>query len=88
MVTPRILATSGGFVAGPVQQSARLGRMVIEALSLTGLTRPRVCLVLSASGDDAAYYALAYEAFNEAGCDVTSLKLFPPTLGRSRGAPG
>ena len=64
-------------MAGPVQQSARLGAMVIEALGLTGATRPRVCLVLSASGDDASYYALAYEAFAAAGCDVTSLKLFP-----------
>lgn len=77
MRTPRILATSGGFVPGPVQQSARLGLMVLDALALTGVTRPKVCLVLSASGDDATYYALAYEAFSEAGCDVTVLKVFP-----------
>ncbi|MBW4029313.1 MAG: peptidase E [Acidobacteria bacterium] len=51
--------------------------MVLEALALTGQTRPKVCLVLSASGDDAGYYALAYEAFNEAGCDVSALRLFP-----------
>lgn len=76
-MTRRILATSGGFVAGPVQQSARLGDMVIEALALTGVTRPSVCLVLSASGDDASYYALAYEAFASAGCDVRALKVFP-----------
>jgi len=73
----RILATSGGFVPGPVQQSARLGEMLVGALGATGATRPRVCLVLTASGDDASYYALAYDAFNAAGCDVTSLKLFP-----------
>jgi len=83
-VTPRrILATSGGFVAGPVQQSARLGNMLLEALRLTGAERPRVCLVFSASGDDPTYYALAYEAFIAAGCDVNALKLFPnrrPTL--------
>lgn len=62
---------------GPVQQSARLGLMVLDALGLTGVLRPKVCLVLSASGDDAAYYSLAYEAFSHAGCDVTALKLFP-----------
>jgi len=82
VVTPRILATSGGFVAGPVHNSARLGAMLLDALVLTGATRPRVCLVLTASGDDAGYYAQSYEAFNAAGCDVTELKLFPqPSAG-------
>ena len=76
MPTKRILATSGGFVPGPVQRSARLGTMLFDALSSTGKTRPRVCLVLTATGDDASYYALLYEAFNAAGCDVTELKLF------------
>ncbi|MDH2903852.1 MAG: peptidase E [Actinomycetota bacterium] len=77
MSTRRILATSGGLVAGPVQRSARLGKMLLDALSLTGATRPRVCLLETASGDDAAMYALLYEAFNVAGCDVSELKLFP-----------
>ena len=77
MALSRILATSGGFVPGPVQQSARLGQMLLDALAATGKTRPRVCLVLTASGDPADYYALSYEAFNAAGCDVTQLKLFP-----------
>ena len=48
--------------------------MLLDALVLTGATRPRVCLVLTASGDDAGYYAQSYEAFNAAGCDVTELK--------------
>ena len=77
MVTPRILATSGGFVAGPVQRSARLGIMLLDALTLTGATRPRVCILETAIGDDLSSYAVAYEAFNAAGCDVTELKLFP-----------
>lgn len=51
--------------------------MLLDALARTGKQRPRVCLVLTASGDDVQYYALAYEAFNAAGCDVTELKLFP-----------
>ena len=77
MTTARILATSGGFVAGPVQQSVRLGEMLLDALARTGKPRPRVCLMLTASGDDPHYYAMLYEAFNAAGCDVTELKLFP-----------
>ncbi|HEY5111104.1 MAG TPA: peptidase E [Acidimicrobiales bacterium] len=77
MTTPRILATSGGFNAGPVQMSVRLGDMVLDALARTKKDRPRVCLVLTALGDPALYYAMSYEAFNFAGCDVTELKLFP-----------
>lgn len=76
MTTQRILATSGGFVPGPVQQSIRLGRMLLDALALTRKERPRVCLVNTASGDPDAHYALDYAAFNEAGCDVTELRLF------------
>jgi peptidase E len=77
MKTPRILATSGGYVEGPVQESIRLGSMLLDALSLTEKTRPRVCLVETAGGDQSRRYALSYEAFNYAGCDVTQLSLFP-----------
>jgi peptidase E len=64
-------------VPGPVQMSVRLGKMVLDALAMTKKDRPRVCLVLSALGDPSNYYAMGYEAFNAAGCDVTELKLFP-----------
>ena len=57
--------------------SWRLGQMVLDGLALTKKERPRVCLVETASGDPSLYYALLYEAFNAAGCDVTELKLFP-----------
>jgi peptidase E len=57
--------------------SWRLGAMLIDALASTGETRPRVCLVNTAMGDDLMYYALAYEAFNTAGCDVTEFKVYP-----------
>jgi peptidase E len=76
MKTRRILATSGGYVPGPVQQLVRLGSMLLDALALTRKDRPRVCLVLTATGDPSMYYAMSYEAFNAAGCDVTELKLF------------
>ena len=77
MTIRRILATSGGFIPGPVQQSVRPGAMLLDALAATRKSRPRVCLVLSASGDADAYYAMLYESFNAVGCDVTQLRLFP-----------
>jgi len=77
MKTPRILATSGGYRMGPVQMSWRLGTMLIDALASIETVRPRVCLMNTAMGDDFTYYAMAYEAFNAAGCDVTELKVFP-----------
>jgi hypothetical protein len=79
MATPvrRILATSGGFVDSGVQMQFRLGGTTLRGLELTGSSRPRVCLVNTADGDGPMYYALSYEAFNAAGCDVTQLRLFP-----------
>ncbi len=77
MTIRRILATSGGFIPGPVQQTVRPGAMLLDALAVTGASRPRVCLVLTASGDADAYYAMLYESFNAVGCDVTQLRLFP-----------
>jgi peptidase E len=77
MPTSQILATSGGFIIGPVQMSVRLGDMLLEALARTKKDRPRVCLVYTALGDPSTYYSMSYEAFNFAGCDVTELKLFP-----------
>jgi peptidase E len=74
--TRRILATSAGFVGTDVQQQVRLGAAILRGLELTGKARPRVCLVYTATGDDNMYYAISYEAFNAAGCDVTQLRLF------------
>ena len=51
--------------------------MLLDALARTKKERPRVCLVMTATGDPWNYYALSYDAFNTAGCDVTELKLFP-----------
>jgi peptidase E len=57
--------------------SLRVGPTLLKALELTKKERPRVCLVLTASGDESLYYSMSYEALNAAGCDVTELKLFP-----------
>lgn len=68
-------------VPGPTQMSWRLGDQLLSALALTGVTRPKVCLVETAIGDSHTYYALGLEAFAAAGCDVTVFKVFPQPSG-------
>jgi peptidase E len=57
--------------------TARLGDQLLTALALTGKTRPKVCLLQTALGDDRTRYATGFEAFNVAGCDVVQLTVFP-----------
>ena len=75
-MTRRILATSGGFIATDRWGVMRPGGLMLEALRLTGAERPRVCLVMTASGDDASYLARSYAALGALGCDVDHLALF------------
>ena len=72
----RILATSGGFLATDRWGVMRPGPMLVDALGRTGADRPRVCLVMTASGDDASYLARSYAALASVGCDVDHLALF------------
>jgi len=76
VTTRRILATSGGFMATDRWGVMRPGGLMLEALRLAGADRPRVCLVMTASGDDASYLARSYAALGAAGCDVDHLALF------------
>ena len=76
MTVRRILASSGGFVATDRWGVLRPGGILTEALRLTGKERPRVCLVMTASGDDRSYLVRSYEALASVGCDVTHLELF------------
>ena len=76
MTTRRILATSGGFLATDRWGVMRPGGLMLEALRLTGAERPRVCLVMTASGDDASYLSRSYAALGALGCDVDHLALF------------
>lgn len=76
MTIRRILATSAGFLATDRWGVMTPGPMLLDALARTGADRPRVCLVMTASGDDASYLARSYAALATAGCDVDHLALF------------
>jgi peptidase E len=54
----------------------RPGRTVLEALRLTGRDRPRVLLLMTASGDNDSYLTMSYQALSAASCDVDHLSLF------------
>ena len=74
--TPRILATSGGFLPTDRWLVSRPGGLVLEALRLTGKDRPRVCLLETAGGDDRPTYHRRYAALAPLA-EVTHLELFP-----------
>lgn len=76
MTKQRILATSGGFLATDRWGVMKPGPMLLEALRRTGKSRPRVCFLMTASGDDASYIARSYAALSQTGCDVDHLALF------------
>lgn len=74
----QILATSGGWIGpstGPYR--ARRGPILDHALRLTGKSRPKLCFLATAGGDNDSEIAGYYSAF--AGCDdaiVSHLELF------------
>jgi peptidase E len=72
-----ILASSGGFVSTGLWGVMKPGGIMLRALELSGATRPRVCLVMTASGDDHSYLTMMYSALADVGCDVDHLALFP-----------
>ena len=80
-----IVASSGGFVGTGLWGVMRPGRIFTRALELSGRPRPRVLLVLTASGDDPQYLAAMYSALADTNCDVDHLARFaddyflPPT---------
>lgn len=72
-----ILATSGGFLPRTNSGGARPGGLMKRALQLTGVERPRVTLLMTATGDDPSYLSLMYSALRELDCVVDHLALFP-----------
>jgi len=75
--TPRILASSGGFVPTDTWGVLRPGAVVLRALELSAVQRPKVLLVMTASGDSPAYLSATYAALASFGCDVDHLAVFP-----------
>ena len=73
-----ILATSGGFVAGPSDTMA-VGPLLDHALALSGADRPRLCLIGTACGDDPARLAVLEAALGRDRPEVrvAHLQLFP-----------
>jgi dipeptidase E len=72
----RIVAMGGGgFSMEP--DNPRLDTFV---LSLTGVERPRVCFVATASGDSERYVRDFYRAFAAHDCQATDLALFDRTV--------
>ena len=76
MPTPRIVASSGGFLQTDRHRVVRPGPILLRMLALSGKERPRLCFVMTASGDDPDYLARSYAAVADLGCDVTHLALF------------
>ena len=72
-----IVATSGGFVTTKRWGVMRPGATFLKALELTKKDRPKVCFMMTATGDDASYISRSYEAMSDLSVDVTHLSLFP-----------
>ena len=72
-----IVATSGGFVTTKRWGVMRPGATFLKALELTKKDRPKICFMMTATGDDASYISRSYEAMSELSVDVTHLSLFP-----------
>jgi peptidase E len=77
MATRHIVASSGGFLPTDRWGVVRPGRIILRALELSRADRPRVCLLMTASGDQASYLSMTYSALANLGCDVDHLALFP-----------
>lgn len=76
MTIRRIMATSGGFVSTDRWDVMEPGETFLRMLALTGKERPRVCFILTASGDNPGYLSKSYAAMSELNCAVTHLQLF------------
>lgn len=76
MTTRRIMATSGGFISTDRWDVMKPGETFLRMLALTGKERPRVCFILTASGDNTGYLSKSYAAMSELNVDVTHLQLF------------
>lgn len=75
--SPTILATSGGYVR-PERGDLAFAGLVHHAVDLSGTTsRPKVCTLGTAGGDQRWFNAFLGQAGSAAGFDLTCLDLFP-----------
>ena len=75
--SPTILATSGGYVR-PERGDLAFAGLVHHAVELSGTTsRPKICHLGTAGGDQRSFNAMVSEAGAAVGFDVTHLNLFP-----------
>ena len=75
MSAPQIVAAGGALVL-PESGNAKLERYVLDAC---GKTKPRVCFVPAASGDDVTYIARFYETYTRLGTEPGVLRFFRRT---------
>ena len=76
MTIPRILASSGGFIATDRWAVMEPGGIMRELLRLTDKDRPRLTFVMTASGDDRSYLTRSYAAFRGWSVELNHLELF------------
>jgi peptidase E len=70
-----ILAIGG--ITAPDAQSQQLPVLIAHALTLSGATPPRVCVLNTANGDDAAAYVRMYARLAQQQARPSHLQLFP-----------
>jgi peptidase E len=77
---PQIVAFGGGGF------SMEAGNRLLDdyVLELTGVERPRVCFLPTASGDADHYIVRFYRAFDAARCDASHVSLFREERGEER----
>jgi peptidase E len=77
MRDPQILATSGGMVpTGRGPRDLRLGGLIRYALELSGASRPKLCFVATATGDNDLMLRACYSACAGEDVDASHLALF------------
>lgn len=70
------MTTSGGFLSTDRWDVMEPGETFLRMLALSSKKRPRVCFVLTASGDNSEYLSKSYAAMSKLNCVVTHLQLF------------
>lgn len=74
---PHILAIGGGTFTEDRRSTVAASPLLRYALNLTGVDRPRVCLLATAVGDGVEYIARFYTAMAKLDTEVSHLALFP-----------